>query len=151
MTYLPPAQGWVYLATVKDIFSRPILGWALDDSLEATLVAAAWQRALRTRGFAACQGPILYPSDRGSQYCGTLFQDLLRCSGTQHQWQRRVSGQCRSRKLFWDAQSRTTGRSAGDTLCRQNPGGAADRRLHRQLLQLDPQTYCIGQQMSHCF
>ena len=83
MTYLPPAQGWVYLATVKDIFSRRILGWALDDSLEATLVAAAWQRALRTRGFAACQGPILYPSDRGSQYCGTLFRDLRRCSGTQ--------------------------------------------------------------------
>ena len=83
MTYLPPAHGWVYLATVKDIFSRRILGWALDDSLEATLVAAAWQRALRTRGFAACQGPILYHSDRGSQYCGTLFQDLRRCSGTQ--------------------------------------------------------------------
>ncbi len=83
ITYLSTAHGWVYLATVKDLFSRRIVGWAVDDSLEATLVATAWQRALRTRGFGACQGPVLYHSDRGSQYCGTLFQDLLKCSGTQ--------------------------------------------------------------------
>ena len=82
ITYLPTAHGWVYLATVKDLFSRRILGWAVDDSLEATLVATAWHRALKTRGFTACQGPVLYHSDRGSQYCGTLFQDLLKHSGT---------------------------------------------------------------------
>ena len=83
ITYLPTAQGWVYLATVKDLFSRRILGWAVDGSLESTLVATAWQRALKTRGFVRQQGPELYHSDRGSQYCATLFQDLLKCSGTQ--------------------------------------------------------------------
>lgn len=49
ITYLPTAQGWIYLTTVKDLFSRRIVGWAVDDSLEATLVATAWQRALQTR------------------------------------------------------------------------------------------------------
>jgi len=83
ITYLPTTHGWVYLATVKDLFSRRIVGWALDDSLEASLVATAWQRALKTRGFVTQQGPELYHSDRGSQYCGTLFQELLKCSGTQ--------------------------------------------------------------------
>ena len=82
ITYLPTAGGWVYLAMVKDLFSRRIVGWAIDDTLEATLVATAWQRALETRGYGAGQGPELHHSDRGSQYCGTLFQKLLEASGT---------------------------------------------------------------------
>ena len=73
ITYLPTQEGWLYLATVKDLFSRRVIGWAVDDSLEATLLATAWQRALHTRGFVLHQGPELYHSDRGSQYCGTLF------------------------------------------------------------------------------
>jgi transposase InsO family protein len=83
ITYLPTAHGWIYLATVKDLFSRRIVGWAVDDSLEATLVATAWHRALKTRGFTDYQGPLLYHSDRGSQYCGELFEKLLKRSGTQ--------------------------------------------------------------------
>jgi transposase InsO family protein len=42
ITYLPTDEGWVYLATVKDVFSRRIVGWALGETLEATLVEAAW-------------------------------------------------------------------------------------------------------------
>jgi len=80
-------EGWLYLARVKDLFSRRIIGWALDDNMddnmEATLVAMAWQRALQTRGFVSTQGPELYHSDQGSQYAGTLFQELLKRSGTQ--------------------------------------------------------------------
>lgn len=83
ITYLPPSSGWVYLAMVKDLFSRRIVGWAVDDTLEATLVATAWYRAMETRGFGAGEGPELYHSDRGSQYCSELFQKLLETSGTQ--------------------------------------------------------------------
>jgi len=83
ITYLPTREGWLYLATVKDLFSRRIIGWAVDDNMEATLVAVAWQRALQTRGFVSTQGPELYHSDQGSQYAGTLFQELLKRSGTQ--------------------------------------------------------------------
>lgn len=92
ITYLPTEEGWLYLATVKDVFSRRILGWALGETLEATLVEAAWKRALRARGFASHQGPELYHSDRGSQYASYEFQDLLANSGTQASMSRR--GEC---------------------------------------------------------
>jgi len=92
ITYLPTQEGWLYLATVKDVFSRRILGWALSETLEATLVEAAWKRALHTRGFGQHQGPELYHSDRGSQYASYRFQDLLECSGTQASMSRR--GEC---------------------------------------------------------
>lgn len=82
ITYLPTVEGWLYLATVKDLFSRRILGWAVQDTLETTLVTTAWQRALETRGYAPHQGPELYHSDRGSQYASVLFQGLLARSGT---------------------------------------------------------------------
>jgi len=92
ITYLPTQEGWLYLATVKDLFSRRILGWALGETLEATLVEAAWKRALHTRGFTPHQGPELYHSDRGSQYASYRFQDLLADSGTQSSMSRR--GEC---------------------------------------------------------
>ena len=97
ITYLPTQEGWLYLATVKDLFSRRILGWALGETLEATLVglplvAAAWKRALKTRGFHRGQGPELYHSDRGSQYACYLFRDLLQTSGTKASMSR--TGQC---------------------------------------------------------
>jgi transposase InsO family protein len=100
ITFLPTAEGWLYLATVTDLFSRRIVGWAAQDTLEATLVQTAWQRALQTRGAAlvhnpspdqpwdqpqagAPQGPELYHSDRGSQYASHQFQQQLARSGTQ--------------------------------------------------------------------
>lgn len=83
ITYVPTHEGWLYLAIVKDVFSRRILGWSIDCTLEAGLVVRAWQRALTTRGFSSEQGPELYHSDRGSQYCGRWFQSLLAQSGTQ--------------------------------------------------------------------
>ena len=92
ITYLPTQEGWLYLATVKDVFSRRVLGWALSETLEATLVESAWNRALHTRGFARHQGPELYHSDRGSQYASDLFQDLLERSGTQASMSRK--GEC---------------------------------------------------------
>jgi putative transposase len=92
ITYLPTQEGWLYLATVTDLFSRRILGWALGETLEATLVAAAWKRALKTRGFHSGQGPELYHSDRGSQYAGYLFRDLLETAGTKASMSR--TGQC---------------------------------------------------------
>lgn len=92
ITYLPTDEGWLYLATVKDVFSRRIVGWSLGETLEATLVEAAWKRALHTRGFAPHQGPELYHSDQGSQYASYRFQELLLTSGTQASMSRK--GQC---------------------------------------------------------
>jgi transposase InsO family protein len=80
---LPTSEGWLYLAMVKDLFSRRIVGWALGETLESTLVETAWKRALQTRGFAPHQGPELYHSDRGSQSASHPFRNLLASSNTQ--------------------------------------------------------------------
>lgn len=77
ITYIPTAEGWLYLAGVMDLFSRRIVGWAMSDSLERPFVIAALQMAIKMR-----QPPpgLLHHSDRGSQYASQDYQALL----TQH-------------------------------------------------------------------
>ena len=81
ITALPTPEGWLYLAVLMDLYSRRIVGWAVDTTLGTDLVLAAWQRALATRRTA----PRLHHSDRGVQYTSTRYQDALaahrvRCS-----------------------------------------------------------------------
>jgi len=83
ITYVASEEGWLYLAVVQDLFSRRIIGWAMSDTLETSLVEQAWQQAIRARGFVSGQGPHLYHSDRGSQYASHLFQQALTRAGTQ--------------------------------------------------------------------
>ena len=49
ITYIPTAEGWLYLAVVLDLFSRKIVGWATGDSLAAELRCRALRMALRQR------------------------------------------------------------------------------------------------------
>lgn len=80
ITYLPTAEGWLYLATVQDLFSRRIIGWEMSHSLEAGLVCTAFKRAVKTRGSRGCgatSGYKLFHSDRGSQYASGLFEEIL--------------------------------------------------------------------------
>jgi putative transposase len=74
ITYIPTAEGWLYLAVVLDLYSRRIVGWAMSDSLERHLVIAALHMALKMR-----QPPsgLLHHSDRGSQYASEAYQALL--------------------------------------------------------------------------
>lgn len=82
ITYIPTAEGWLYLATVKDLFSRSIVGWSLGESLEASLVCDAFERAVHTRGSAGLAGTgKLFHSDRGSQYASELFGKVLEKHG----------------------------------------------------------------------
>jgi putative transposase len=66
ITYLLTAEGWVYLAVVLDLFSRKVVGWSLQRSLETTLVAEALRQAIESRRPAGKE--LLHHSDRGSQY-----------------------------------------------------------------------------------
>lgn len=82
ITYIPTAEGWLYLAAVLDLYSRRIVGWAMSDSLERPLVIAALQMAFQRRQPAP---GLLHHSDRGSQYASDDYQALLtkyqmRCS-----------------------------------------------------------------------
>lgn len=75
ITYIRLQQEFVYLAVVLDAFSRRVLGWALERSLQTRLPLAALQRALADR-----QPPpgLVHHSDRGAQYaCPEYVETLL--------------------------------------------------------------------------
>jgi putative transposase len=73
-TYIPTAQGWLYLATVMDVFSRQIVGWSMSERQQTALVEDALQMALARR---CPQTGLLHHSDRGSQYASHDYQKLL--------------------------------------------------------------------------
>ena len=74
ITYIPTAQGWLYLAVVLDLYSRKVVGWAMDTSMTTTLVERALQAALIARRPAP---GLLHHSDRGSQYASASYQALM--------------------------------------------------------------------------
>ena len=75
ITYVRLAEHFVYLAVVLDAFSRKVIGWALDDHLEARLAIQALDRALAARDPAPQS--LIHHSDRGVQYaCGDYTQRL---------------------------------------------------------------------------
>lgn len=78
ITYVWTREGWLYLATVLDLFSRQVVGWAMSNRITQELVMDAFTMALWRRR--PSPGLILH-SDRGSQYCGQAFQQLLKNSG----------------------------------------------------------------------
>ena len=77
ITYVPTAQGWLYLAVVLDLKSRRVIGWSMRDSLEQTLVHEALEMALGQRLPSKDDGELLFHSDRGSQYAAHDYQERL--------------------------------------------------------------------------
>lgn len=74
ITYLWTQEGWVYLAVVLDLFSRKVVGWALEATLASVLVEEALKMAVGRRQPAP---GLLHHSDRGSQYAGHDYQALV--------------------------------------------------------------------------
>ncbi len=76
--YLWTDEGWLYLATVIDLYSRRVVGWAMSERMTAQLVCDALQMALWR-----CHKPrgVIVHSDRGSQYCSAVYQALLDRNG----------------------------------------------------------------------
>jgi transposase InsO family protein len=77
ITYVPTAQGWLYVAVVLDLKSRRVIGWSMRDSLEQTLVHEALEMALGQRLPSEVEGQLLFHSDRGSQYAAHDYQERL--------------------------------------------------------------------------
>ncbi|MFE7278770.1 IS3 family transposase [Streptomyces sp. NPDC057623] len=73
ITYVPTEEGWLYLATVIDIASRRVIGWATADHLRTDLVADALIAACRQR---RPTRPVIFHSDRGCQYTSQQFASL---------------------------------------------------------------------------
>jgi putative transposase len=74
ITYLWTLQGWLYLAVVLDLYSRKIVGWAMSNRLLAPLVKEALSMAYWRR---KPEKGLIHHSDRGSQYAGNEYQELL--------------------------------------------------------------------------
>jgi transposase InsO family protein len=75
ITYIRLAEDFVYLAVVIDAFSRKVVGWALDDHLEARLAIAALDEAIVARNPAP--DSLIHHSDRGVQYACAAYIALL--------------------------------------------------------------------------
>ena len=78
ITYIATQEGWLYLSTIMDLYSRRIIGWSLRERLTKDLVIAALDMALKQRNISA---DLLIHSDRGSQYASELYQLLLLKNG----------------------------------------------------------------------
>jgi putative transposase len=70
VTYIKTWDGWAYLATVIDLYSRKVIGWAVAAHMRASLVTAALDMAIAARKPPA---GVIFHSDRGCQYTSSVF------------------------------------------------------------------------------
>jgi transposase InsO family protein len=74
ITYICTNEGWCYLAAILDLFSRTVVGWALDSTLSTSLPRAALDRAVRRP---RPSNGLLHHSDRGCQYTSAEYRGVL--------------------------------------------------------------------------
>jgi transposase InsO family protein len=78
ITYIHTAEGWLYLATVIDLFSRKVVGWSMDDNMRVSLVNDALEMAIERR---KPPSGLIWHTDRGSQYASNAHKNLLKENG----------------------------------------------------------------------
>ena len=78
ITYIRLRDEFVFLAVILDAFSRRVIGWALDRTMEDSLTLEALGMALSRR---TIQPGLVHHSDRGSQYASGDYTDLLKATG----------------------------------------------------------------------
>jgi putative transposase len=89
ITYIDTAKGWLYLASVMDLFSRKVVGWAMSDKIDGTLATNALRMAWTTRR--PLRG-LLHHSDQGRQFTVATYQQVLTEMGCQVSMNR--TGEC---------------------------------------------------------
>jgi len=72
ITYIWTFEGFVYLTSIMDLFSRKIIAWVLSDTLEAKWVVEAVEKAKKSRNV---DKPLVMHSDRGIQYTCNAYQE----------------------------------------------------------------------------
>jgi transposase InsO family protein len=81
ITYIPTWQGWVYLATVIDCYTKAVIGWAVGDNYKTPLIEQAIEMAARNNSLA---GGAIFHTDRGSNYMSGQFASTLKRLGIRH-------------------------------------------------------------------
>ena len=85
ITYISTGEGWLYLATVIDLYSRKVVGWSMDDTMKVSLVNDALIMAIKHRRpesgllwhMPDRRDKCPWGTDRGSQYASYSHKDLL--------------------------------------------------------------------------
>ena len=80
ITYIWTNEGWLYLAALKDLCSKQVVGYSLSERMTADLVCNALSMAIRNHK--PSQGLIVH-SDRGSQYCSHEYRNMIEKYGFQ--------------------------------------------------------------------
>ncbi len=78
ITYIKTNQGFLYLATVIDLYSRKVVGWSMDDTMKTSLVNDALLMAIKRRN---PNKGLIWHTDRGAQYASHDHKDLLKKYG----------------------------------------------------------------------
>ena len=89
ITYIKVGRIWLYLAAVLDLYSRKIIGWALDLHMREGLIIEALNMAALTRDVE--ENAVIH-SDRGVQYRGNEYQEMVRAYGLRSSMSRK--GNC---------------------------------------------------------
>jgi putative transposase len=87
ITYIETDQGWLYLAPVMDLYSRRIVGWAMEDHLRAELPLAALTMAISAQRPGA---GLIHHSDRGVQYASGDYRKAVQSAGFRASMSRRA-------------------------------------------------------------
>jgi transposase InsO family protein len=74
ITYIPTAEGWLYLAAVMDLFNRKIVGWAMCDHMQVELASSALTMAIQQQ---KPEAGLIHHSDRGVQYASHDYRAVL--------------------------------------------------------------------------
>jgi putative transposase len=80
ITYIRLRESFLYLAVILDAYSRRVIGWALEETLNTELTIKALRHALAERSIPSS---AVHHSDRGVQYCATEYVALLKAHGFQ--------------------------------------------------------------------
>jgi putative transposase len=75
ITYIPTGEGYLYLASVIDLFDNKIVGWSIDTRMKTELTITALDKALKK---IKIPDGLVFHSDRGSQYAAYRYQNKLR-------------------------------------------------------------------------
>jgi putative transposase len=104
ITYVPTAEGWLFVAAIMDLYSRQILGWSVWDSLHAGGALQALGRALVSRRYPR---GVIHHSDQGIQYACKAYRQELQAQGLVASMSRR--GNCydnAAMEAFWSTLKR---------------------------------------------
>ena len=74
ITSIDTAEGWLYLASILDLYSRRVVGWSMADRMDSSLAENAWKMAVNNR---QPEPNLLHHTDRGSQYTSEAYRHLL--------------------------------------------------------------------------